>query len=255
MPNPYNIPQKYIPTGVLISLENSQRHYQDSVILEEKTRYSSAIPLIILAMEEFGKTLWLSSKFESNEDVEPNDESRGIFRDHNPKINQFNEYLQSNGGSKTPYPFNQLYTKIQRVPDEQKFKLRLLYVDWNEYWVTPSYIYEFTISTSEDNQLFLRQSYEALKTDLEFLYAIFCNSDIFTSIQNAPKYEKADNTKVIDVITAEIGKKRLEVQVEGTEIKIKIESNVLDSQDQDKIIKKLKEHFTDYETKITLQSS
>ena len=66
MEKQYDIPYADIPKGIDLSLKNSDRHRTDSKILAEEKRYNSAIPLVTLAVEEFGKALWLSEYFEKN---------------------------------------------------------------------------------------------------------------------------------------------------------------------------------------------
>ena len=68
-----------------MALKNSDRLRIDAEILEKKKRYNSAIPLVTLAVEEFGKALWLSEFFERNTLV-PHKESERIFNEHKPKI-------------------------------------------------------------------------------------------------------------------------------------------------------------------------
>lgn len=62
--NQYDIPYTDIPRGIELSLKNSDRHRADAEFLAKEERYNSAIPLITLAVEEFGKALWLSEYFE-----------------------------------------------------------------------------------------------------------------------------------------------------------------------------------------------
>ena len=79
--NQYEIPYDDIPKGIDLALKNSDRLRIDAEILAENKRYNSAIPLVTLAVEEFGKALWLSEHFEKNTSV-PHKESERIFNEH-----------------------------------------------------------------------------------------------------------------------------------------------------------------------------
>src|SRR5207245_4448219 len=59
-------------------LDNRKRLLDDSLFLQEKRRYSSAIPLFILGYEEINKAVFLDYKFEKNEDI-TDDEYKKIF--------------------------------------------------------------------------------------------------------------------------------------------------------------------------------
>jgi len=81
----YNIPYDDIPRGIDLSLKNSNRHRADAEILAKKKRHNSAIPLITLAVEEFGKALWLSEYFEKNTSI-LDKEGQYIFSSHRQRI-------------------------------------------------------------------------------------------------------------------------------------------------------------------------
>lgn len=133
----YNIPYDDIPRGIVLSLINSDRHRIHSEILAKKGYYNSAIPLITLAVEEFGKALWLSEYFEKNESI-PHKEGSRIFSRHKPKIEKVLVYVKDTVKQRT------MATRINRdskaatsfhIPeefDDQDFKKRMWYVDYQK---------------------------------------------------------------------------------------------------------------------------
>lgn len=175
LPTQYDIPNRMIPLGTIKAKQNSQRHFDDAQTLASAKRFTSAIPIIVLSAEELGKAVWLTSKFLEGNDI-PHNIGKPIFTDHREKLREYNNYLTSIGGSRTPDPFSNLFTQIQNVWDEQTFKLRLLHVDWNQEWFDPLYIYEFTVDSIKDSELFLEQTFESLKDDLSFSLSEFCKS-------------------------------------------------------------------------------
>jgi len=96
----YDIPYDDIPKGIELALKNSDRLRMDAEILAEKERYNSAIPLVTLAVEEFGKSLWLSEYFEKNISV-PDKEGSIIFNKHLPKIKKVLDYVENIVKSRT----------------------------------------------------------------------------------------------------------------------------------------------------------
>ena len=129
------IPCKDIPKGIELSLRNSDRLRTDAKILAENKRYNSAIPLITLAVEEFGKALWLSEYFEKNVSV-PGNEGSVIFNKHLPKIKKVLDYVENIVKSRTLSTRKQYSEESSfHIPeefDEQKFKNRMWYVGYQK---------------------------------------------------------------------------------------------------------------------------
>ncbi len=154
--NQYDIPYDDIPRGIELSLKNSDRHRSDAEILAKEKRYNSAIPLITLAVEEFGKALWLSEYFEKNASI-PHREGSRIFNEHKPKIKKVLNYAENIVKSRTlstrkKYSEDNLF-HIPEEFDDQKFKNRMWYVDyqknqnpnvtWKKHsWKNPLYVEE-----------------------------------------------------------------------------------------------------------------
>ena len=146
--NQYDIPHDDIPKGIDFSLKNSDRHRADAEILAREKRYNSAIPLITLAVDEFGKALWLSEYFEKNTSI-LNKEGQYIFSRHKQRIQKALDYVedivkQRTLGTRKQYseddPFH-----IPEEFDDQDFKNRMWYVDYQKIqnsetpWAEPSW--------------------------------------------------------------------------------------------------------------------
>ena len=153
--NQYNIPYADIPRGIELSLKNSDRHRADAELLAKEERYNSAIPLITLAVEEFGKALWLSEYFEKNVSILDKEGVR-IFRKHREKIDKVLEYVENIVKSRTIKTRSKYSEDSFHIPeefDEQYFKERMWYVDYkktenpkfllkNQPWKNPLYVEE-----------------------------------------------------------------------------------------------------------------
>jgi len=154
--NQYDIPYADIPRGIELSLKNSDRHRADAELLAKEERYNSAIPLITLAVEEFGKALCLSEYFEKNMSI-PHKEGNDIFSKHRPKIEKVLDYVKSIVKSRTiktrsKYSEEDIF-HIPEEYDEQNFKNRMWYVDYQKTqnsklswkkqpWKNPLYVEE-----------------------------------------------------------------------------------------------------------------
>lgn len=57
------IPREELPEGIILSLKNSDRYFNDSKILVGKKRLSSANTLMFFAIEEFSKAKFLIDHF------------------------------------------------------------------------------------------------------------------------------------------------------------------------------------------------
>lgn len=63
------ISKSEIPEGIIFCIKNGDRFFEDAVTLGYKEKYSSALLLMMLAMEELGKANLLLHHFEQKEDV------------------------------------------------------------------------------------------------------------------------------------------------------------------------------------------
>ena len=156
MKKPTEIPYSDIPKGIDLALKNSDRLRTDAKILADNQRYDSAIPIITLAIEEFGKALWLSEYFEKHISIPKND-SFEIFRNHRTRIDKVLDYVENIVKSrtiKTRESFSEeTFSKIPEEFDEQHFKERMWYVDYQQTqnsdltwkkqdWKNPLYVEE-----------------------------------------------------------------------------------------------------------------
>lgn len=158
MEKQYDIPYGDIPKGIELALKNSDRLRADAEILAENKRYNSAIPLITLSVEEFGKALWLSEYFEKNIPV-PHKVGVVIFNEHGPKIDRVLNFVKDIVKQRPLSTREQDKENFFHIPeefDDQKFKNRMWYVGYqkkeeNEYpefprkklrWKNPLYVEE-----------------------------------------------------------------------------------------------------------------
>ncbi len=160
----YDIPYADIPRGIELSLKNSDRHRADAELLAREERYNSAIPLITLAVEEFGKALWISEYFEKNASI-LHKEGKRIFNEHKPKIKKVLDYVENIVKQRTLSTREQ-YSEddIFHIPeefDEQKFKNRMWYVDYQKTqnsklpwkkqpWKNPLYVEELDFGEGQN---------------------------------------------------------------------------------------------------------
>jgi len=161
--NQYDIPYADIPSGIELSLKNSDRHRVDAELLAKEERYNSAIPLITLAVEEFGKALLLSEYFEKNASI-LNKEGLRIFSNHRKKIDKVLEYVENTVKSRTIKTRSKDSENIFHIPeefDEQSFKNRMWYVDYQKTqnpklpwkkqpWKNPLYVGELDFGEGEN---------------------------------------------------------------------------------------------------------
>ena len=160
--NQYDIPHDDIPKGIDLALKNSDRLRTDAEILAKEKRYNSAIPLITLAVEEFGKALLLSEYFEKNTSI-LSKEGRYIFRNHRQRIDKVLEYVKNIVKSRTiktreKYSEDNI-SNISEEFDEQDFKERMWYVDYQKIqnskfqwkkqpWKNPQYVEELNFDNN-----------------------------------------------------------------------------------------------------------
>lgn len=198
--NQYDIPYADIPKGIELSLTNSDRLRADAEILAEKKRYNSAIPLITLAVEEFGKALWLSEYFKKNAFI-PHKEGRSIFRDHRKKIDKVLGYVENVVKSRTiktreTYSEDRI-SKILEEFDEQHFKERMWYVDyqkiqnpkvpWKKHpWKNPLYVKELDFGEGQNAEfgILYYKYYELWR----------CAYHGIRKFRNSPLYDKILNS-------------------------------------------------------------
>lgn len=198
--NQYDIPYADIPRGIELSLKNSDRHRTDAEILAKEKRYNSAIPLITLAVEEFGKALWLSEYFEKNTSI-LHKEGYHIFSSHRPKIDKVLEYVKSIVKSRTIKTRDKQYSEedtfhIPEEFDEQSFKNRMWYVDYQKTqnpklpwkkqpWKNPLYIEELDFGDGD---------YPATDTlSLKYYELWRCAFHGISKFRRSPLYDKILN--------------------------------------------------------------
>lgn len=191
---PYNIPKYDLLQGITLSLENSDRHRGDAEVLAEKGRYNSSIVSLYISIEEFAKALWLAAYLFRLKDVYdkiPENEGNN-FTKHRYKIDLFFEYLEKIDGYQKSSGKNEFVKMAELIPDEQEYKLKMLYVDWNgrekpnrfgEVWWNPNFIWQIAFFDEYSSNSSLTTKYNELKNDLEMAISYFRKSTLYQQIK------------------------------------------------------------------------
>lgn len=127
------IPEDKILDGTLLALKNADRLSKDAKILFENKKYSSAIALSTLALEEFGKhCLLLREEFTNHQRQIDTKIWHNEFENHKAKLNSIIEHIR-----KFLTRANEIEAKKQ-IDELEQYLLRLadtkiqtLYVDWD----------------------------------------------------------------------------------------------------------------------------
>ncbi len=208
--NQYNIPYADIPRGIELSLINSDKIRTDAEILANEERYNSAIPIITLAVEEFGKALWLSEYFEKNASILHKEGFR-IFRQHKQRIKKVLDYVKNTVKQRT------MSTRIKKdstaaffhIPeefDDQDFKKRMLYVDYqktknpetpwkNQSWKNPLHIEELDFSMGRHSTTLEYKYYDLWRCAFYGIYK-FRHIPLYDKILNALPSEEFSFEKI-----------------------------------------------------------
>ena len=230
----YHIPYDDIPRGIDLALKNSDRHRTDAEILAEEKRYNSAVPIITLAVEEFGKALLLSEYFKKNVSI-LHKEGRYIFSSHRQRIDKVLDYVKDVVKQRT------MSTRIKKdstvasfhIPeesDDQDFKNRMWYVDYqktqnpetqwkNQSWKNPLYIWQLDIGP-EDYPASLVNKYYELKEDLVHGITKFRFSPLYDKILIALPPEKFNRESINSYLEKHFLLKKVPISTEYNETKI-----------------------------------
>ena len=125
-----------LPEGIMITLENSIRLLDDSILLAQHGKYENAIVNVTLAWEEFAKTILLCEHFENGLELDmKQSDNKAYFEEHDLRIAKVEEF------------FHTEILKSQMGPNwsksmgflRQRSKLKYLYTDWSQGWQSPTY--------------------------------------------------------------------------------------------------------------------
>lgn len=129
------IPYKMLPRGILISFRNSLRLLDDAVLLAEFKRYRNAIIQVLLAREEFSKTLIFLEHFNNKKDI-TKQQVNTYFKSHWYRLAELarleDEILYQMEPNSSNYVMN-----VAMAENYQWTKERYLYVDWIGGWIDP----------------------------------------------------------------------------------------------------------------------
>lgn len=202
------IPTRKIREGYKISLLVVDRLLQDSELLLKKKRYSSSIPLSILALEEFSKILIFEAVSKQNKGL-----PKSIWTklsgggSHLNKLSLYADARKKILEIKTPKKFDEIYKKFSKdigltdkvggkhvdhetelfqklLPKLNSIKMKCFYLDYDfetEYWIYFDGYYkpEFKEALAKFLHLFIRI--------LSFSHHIFSNLP-----KNALDYDKKE---------------------------------------------------------------
>lgn len=183
----------HIPKGVLLCLKNSDRHREDARILAEKDKYPSAIVSLFISIEEFSKALWLAGYLIKTKDIEHDEDGNKIFGSHRPKLDFFFDYVDKIEGYERATGKNEWVKLSEIISDEQDYKLRMLYVDYDgnrDYdkrrgkavWWDPNNIVQLMWVGDYNTNFSLKTKYDELNKDLEFAISYFRKSPLYNVI-------------------------------------------------------------------------
>jgi len=126
------IPSDRILDGAIISLKNAYRLAKDAEILLKEKKFSTAISISTLALEEFGKHCLLEEDEENNH---PREIDAKIWHDefegHQNKLEAITRRLKKFSNPKDQEKQRKLDELNQYLIDLSKTKLKALYVDWD----------------------------------------------------------------------------------------------------------------------------
>lgn len=135
LPERKEIPYKMLPRGILISFRNSLRLLDDAILLAEFKRYKNAIIQVLLAREEFSKTLIFLEHFNNQKDITKK-QVNTYFKSHWYRLAELarfeDEILYQMEPNSSNYVMN-----AAMAEDYQWTKERYLYVDWIMDWIDP----------------------------------------------------------------------------------------------------------------------
>lgn len=193
MTDVYDISLNDIPKGIILCLKNSDRHREDAQILAERERYPSAIPQLFIAIEEFGKALFLTSHIIKTKNIVHKD-AKKYFTAHAPKLQLFFNYLDGIKDYKQATGNNTWIQLKEIISSEQDYKLKMLYVDYEKNktyddikrgkttWWDPNFIWQLMFFYGFDTNWSLKTKYDELKKDLEAGITHFRFSPIYEVI-------------------------------------------------------------------------
>ena len=247
------IPVSDLPEGIILCLKNSDRHYQDSQILNEKKHYPSAISNLMLACEELVKAKLLMMHFKDKKPVTKNEIKR-YFREHEFRLDEFEKYFDD-----TVPNYPEWAKNIKgRGKRQQDFKEKMTYVDWNGYrWLDPLHHDDLqAISDESEIETRLKNIYFVTRESFAQVWNALLHDPLIEEIKLFPKSDKPTKLKVIQLAKDILNPFTIHVSIRVTDSKIQI--NVDPNYNNPKEVKqelkkRLRERFpkSNIEIKIT----
>ena len=251
-PEQVKIPKEELTEGVILSLKNSDRFFNDSKILFKEEKFSSANILMYFAIEEFSKAILLIDHFKGKKPV-TNLEFKKYFGDHELKLGEFERYFEDT------IPEMPMWAKRNNKfgRSEQIFKKRMMYVDWLQYkWHDPLFFEELLLSEEKDIPERMKGIFIVNKNKFIQSWNNLINDPIIEKIKTLPKIKKPTRLSVIKTAKPYLDPKRIPVSVKITQNKIELNLDVKLEQKltiRKKLRKKLREEFSNYNIIINFE--
>ncbi len=178
------IPHDQIPNGVIISLKNSLRLLDDSILLASHSRYKIAIVISILASEEFSKSLILSEYFRNDKFVKPK-EAKLIFSNHHYRLAELERFFHEDimGFEKNSSTYAFMSANAEHY---QSTKERYIYADWiKNNWLDPELVKSYKVYSTfpeKDNETALYEEFLQNANELLSNIKSFMNTMAFIKI-------------------------------------------------------------------------
>jgi len=180
------IPTESLDEGIQLCLANAERLLNDAQHLNGEERYSSAMLLAAIAIEEAGKGLTLLRAKENNKNLD-NGEQKKVFRLHQFKIKQALAgvpHLRLD--MKTRMPQHEIEEIARTVTDAvDSAKLEQTYVDWKKgRWHSPTMTDKTLLRGAAANQIgtaeVITDSFKAAIKGEKTSFAVFSGTVVRT---------------------------------------------------------------------------
>jgi len=234
------IPPEEIPEGLRLCVKNCKRMWNDAKILYNNESYSSSILLLILAREEFAKSLLLLNHEKDGIDVKT---VKRYFGDHLIRLEEFHDFFQKSLGSE----MNMKWMSQFDVRNREKHT----YVDWTQIgWSYPEYF--SPISRGIDNNSFDKSSVESFMVELEQVFWKLEQNENYKKIIEKNFVDRPTGKNLLDIVQkcTSIEKPRLSTEIKMSKIKIELE--IHDTSKKDEFETKIKDVITQRFPKYSL---
>lgn len=215
------IPKEELPEGILLSLKNSDRYFNDSKILFRGGKLPSANTLMFLAIEEFSKAKFLIDHLKKKRQV-TKDDYKQYFRNHELRLGEFERFFEDT------IPEMPKWAKgDKKIGKENKiFKERMMYVDWLQYkWHDPLFFEELVLSDEKDIDERMKGIFIINKNKFIQSWNELIKTPIIKKIKTSSRVKKPTKLNVIKLAKPYLDSKRIAVSVKVTQNRIELNLN------------------------------